>query len=213
MTDMSTERLIETLASDARPVKPLAPPLRRALAALAVAAVAGAILVILAGDMDGMLRRYSGREPMMVAEMAAMVATAVLAIVGAFILSIPGRSRAWLLAPLPSFLLWFGLSGAGCLFGAAAPDAEHSVNCLTFLLGASLVVGAPLLWLLSRARPIEPLPTALLGGLGAAALSALLLQFFHPFELTPIDLAVHFATVLLVLAIAAASRRRILAPA
>jgi hypothetical protein len=54
---------------------------------------------------------------------------------------------------------------------------------------------------------------ALLGGLGAAALSALLLQFFHPFALTLVDLAVHFGAVAIVIGLAAVSRRRTLAPA
>ena len=31
------------------------------------------------------------------------LATGVLAVLGAFFVSIPGRSRLWLLAPLPSF--------------------------------------------------------------------------------------------------------------
>ena len=46
-----------------------------------------------------------------------------------------------------------------------------------------------------------------------AALAALLLQFFHPFGLTIIDLAIHFGAVLVVVAISGLLRRRTLAPA
>jgi hypothetical protein len=74
-------------------------------------------------------------------------------------------------------------------------------------------LGAPLLWRLSRASPIEPLPVALLGGLGAAALAAFLLQFFHPFAVTFIDLAVHLVSIGLVVGVAALLRRRTLSPA
>ena len=69
------------------------------------------------------------------------------------------------------------------------------------------------MWFLGRARSIAPLPVALLGGLGAAALAALLLQFFHPFGLTAIDLPIHFAAVLALVGLSALARRRTLAPA
>jgi hypothetical protein len=70
-----------------------------------------------------------------------------------------------------------------------------------------------LLWLLARARPIEPVPVALTAGLGIAALAAFLLQFFHPFAVTFLDLATHLAAVLLVVGAATLFNRRALAPA
>lgn len=218
MSGSATDRLIAALAADARPVRPLRPPLVRALAVLGALGLAGAALVAWQGDATGLLSRYAGRETLMAAEMAAMLATAMLAIVGAFFVSVPGGSRRWLLAPLPAFATWLALSGLGCWqdivrMGSAGWRLGHGGDCLVFILGASVAVGAPLLWLLSRARPIEPLPVALLGGLGSAALAALLLQFFHPFGLTAIDLAVHVAAVLAVVTVSALARRRTLAPA
>ena len=62
-------------------------------------------------------------------------------------------------------------------------------------------------------RPIDPLPVALLGGLGVAATSALVLMFFHPLAVTFIDLAVHLAAILIVVGSAALINRRALAPA
>jgi hypothetical protein len=38
------------------------------------------------------------------------------------------------------------------------------------------------------------------GGLGVAALSATALQFYHPFDVTVVDLAVHAIAVLIVVA-------------
>ncbi|HWT12605.1 MAG TPA: NrsF family protein [Allosphingosinicella sp.] len=218
MSDHSTESLIEALAADARPVTPLAPPLRRGLLTLAVLGLAGAALVAVGGDRDGLLARYSGRETLMMLEMAAMLLTALLAVLGAFALSVPGGRRGWMAAPLPAFAAWLSLSGIGCYqdvarLGRAAWGWGHGANCLVFIIAAGLLVGAPLLWRLARARPVEPLPVALLGGLGAAALAALLLQFFHAAAVTVVDLAVHFAAVLLVVGLAALSRRRTLAPA
>ena len=217
MSDQSTDQLVEALAGQARPVKPLAPPLRRAALALAPVALVGAVLVLMLGDARGMVARYSGREALMVVEMGAMLATGLLAVTGAFMLSVPGRSRLWLLAPLPTMLVWFATSGVGCYRDLArfGPNGWRlgGGDCLVFILAAGVPIGGLMLWRLSRARPIDPFPVALLGGLGAAALAAFLLQFFHPFGLTVVDLGLHFAAVLIVVALAALSRRRTLAPA
>jgi hypothetical protein len=214
----STDEMIATLAAEARPVKPLAPPLSRALLLLGALGLLFAGLIAFAGDFAGMLARYAGDEAMMAAETGAMLATGVLAICGAFALSVPGGSRGWLLAPLPSLVLWVLLSGAGCYQGLMRHgldgwgSAGHP-DCLIFILVASLAVGIPVLWLLSRARPIEPTPVATLGGLGIAALAAFLLQFFHPFAITMIDLGFHGLAVLIVIASAALLRRLVLRPA
>ncbi len=180
--------------------------------------ILGALAIAFMSDVPAMLARYAGREPMMALEMAAMLATGMLGVAGAFFLSIPGRSRRWLAAPLPAFFAWIGLSGLGCYDdfvrnSAAGWGLGHSLDCLLFILTTSLAVGLPLAWLLSRARPVDPLPVALLGGLGSAALAAFLLQFFHPFAVTFLDLAVHLAAIGLVIGGAAMLRRRALAPA
>jgi hypothetical protein len=215
---VSVPDLIDSLAADARPVRPLKPPLARALAWLAAAALLGGLAVYLLADVPRLLARHAGREALIAAEMAAMRATGALAVIGAFFLSVPGRSRRWLLAPLPTFLVWLLLSGAGCYrelvrSGPSGLEIGHSLDCLIFILAMSLLLGAPLLWRLSRARPVDPLPVAALGGLGVAALAAFLLQFFHPFAVTFLDLAVHFLAILLVVAATALINRRALAPA
>jgi hypothetical protein len=218
MTFGDSNELIDALAADARPVRPLKAPLRRAAALLGVGAVGSGLALYLLGDARQLLNRYSGRETILFMEMGAMLATAVLAVVGAFFVSIPGRSKRWLLTPLPTFLAWLLLSGAGCYDdfvrqGASGLQIGHSMDCLIFILATSVVLGAPLLWRLSRASPIEPLPVALLGGLGTAALAAFLLQFFHPFAVTFIDLAVHLSAIGLVVGATAFLNRRMLSPA
>ena len=214
---MNTADLVERLQSEAAPVEPLAPPLLRAARLLAFSAAVGIAIVLVWGDVAGLAGRYAGENMLMAVELSAVTATAILAVAGAFVLSVPGRSRVWLAAPLPPFLLWAGASGLGCyrdLARLGSPEGiGHAGSCLMFILGAGIAIGGPLLWRLSRARPIDPLPVAILGGLGSAALAALLLQFFHPFALTVLDLGVHFAAVLTIVAVSAFLRRQALAPA
>ena len=213
MSAHRTDALIERLAADAAPVRPLPPPIRRALTTLAGAITLGGVAILLWGDARPLLARSAGREGMMALEMAAAVATAMLAVTGAFFLSIPGGSRRWLLAPLPAFAAWLGLSGLGCYrdlasSGADGASGSHGMDCLVFILTAGALTGIPLLWRLARARPIDPVPVAALGGLGSAALAASVLQFFHPVAVTFLDLAIHFAAVVVLVAAAALAGRR-----
>jgi hypothetical protein len=218
MSSQSLNQLIDGLAAEAAPVEPLRAPWQRALTILAPMALIGILVVVLLSKVDPLAARRPGEHWLAVLEMIAMFATGALAIVAAFHFSIPGRSRKWIAAPLPAFAAWLTLSGIGCYRdlvrrGPAGWELGHSMDCLLFILAASLLIVPPLLWRLSRARPIDPLPVALLAALGAAAFSAMLLQFFHPFAVTFIDLAVHLAAVCVVIGLAAAVSRSTLRPA
>ncbi len=218
MTASPTDTIINQLAADARPVRPLRAPALRALLAIAAIGMAAAFAIVVLGDVSELRNRYAGRETLLALEMAAMLATGVLAIVGAFFVSIPGRSKRWIAAPLPFFALWLLLSGLGCYGdfvrrGGMGWELGESMHCLLFILATSAALAPLLLWRLARARPIEPLPVALLGALGVAAISALVLQFFHPFAVTFIDLAVHLVAILIVVGAVGLVDRRALAPA
>ncbi len=187
--------------------------MRRALVTLGAIGVAGLVAIALS-DVRVFLSRYAAREIWMVLEMAAVLATGLLAVTAAFFASVPGRSNWWSAAPLPFLAAWLALSGVGC---APTIGMEwrmgDSWHCLLFITGTSLVLAAPLAWLLSRARPLDPLRVALLAGLGTAALSTFLLTFFHSFDVTVIDLGVHIVAIAIVTATVAAFNRRALNPA
>lgn len=210
MRPASPERLVDALAEDLRPVRPLATPAKRALGWLALVTLIALPVTYVFGDPRHLVSRYSGRESLLVLEILAMLATGILATVAAFAASVPGRSTRWRLAPVAPFAVWLLLSGAGCIDDLANPSTSGwalSLHCLRFILVTSAALALPLVWALSRARPIDALPVAVLGGLASAAISALLLQFFHPFAVTILDLSVHVATIALVVGISALFRR------
>lgn len=218
MTASRTDAIIDELAGHVPPVRPLCAPALRALLVLAAIGAVAALAIILLGDMPGLRNRYAGRKSLLALEMSAMLATGVLAILAAFILSIPGRSRKWIAAPIPFFILWMLLSGLGCYgdfvrSGGTEWGFGHGMDCLIFILSVSAALAPLLIWRLARARPIEPLPVALLGGLGVAAVSAFVLQFFHPFTVTFIDLAVHLVAILVVVGAVGMVNRHTLRPA
>ena len=72
--------------------------------------------------------------------------------------------------------------------------------CFAFVMLAGLPTTTFLLWRLQRGRPLDAWLTMGMGALGAAGLAAALLQFFHPFPITLMDLGVHLAAVALIVA-------------
>ncbi len=205
---MNTEQLITELAGGLRPVSRLRSPAVRALRWLAVIAVASTVLILRYADLGAFVHRID--SPRVAVECVGTALTAITAVLAAFELSVPGRSVRWALLPAGPLVLWLSASGLGCLSNGIGVDARESVHCFVFIAGVSVPLAASLLWMLRRARPIAPLPVAAVGALGAAATAAFLLEFFHPFDVTVIDLALHLAAVALVVTALTLWRRPLL---
>jgi hypothetical protein len=183
-------------------VRRLRPPLVRAsLWLLGVLCVAAAVILA-----AGALQRFAERSltPGFDTEWAATVLTGMCAVLAAFNLSLPDRSRHWLWLPVPSLLVWLGASGFGCYRSWLVVGADQSLQlgesarCFLFILAVSVPLAIALSVPLRRSRPLDPMPVLWCAGLGVAALSAAILQFFHPFNITVMDLASHLAAIALV---------------
>jgi hypothetical protein len=213
---MQTEQLIRSLAQDLTPVRPLRAPPLRALAWLAVVAAISALIVLRFSNLTVFAERMA--TPRTAMDWIATGITGFAAAWAAFELSIPGASPRWALLPLPSFIVWLCASGLGCLANGLGLQATgnplgESRHCVVFILAASVPLALALFAMLRRARPIDPVPVAALGTLGVAATAAFLLQFFHPFDVTAIDLALHLAAIAVVVLIGLPLRRLLLRPA
>lgn len=205
-----TDRLIERLAAAAQPVRRLQPPVLRAGLFLAAVAAVLAAVVLLFADLDLFARRAA--DPKLAAELVFTLLTGILAVIAAFELSLPDRAAAWALLPLPSLALWIASSGYSCWrhFLVHGPEGwiiGESANCFRFILAVSVPLAVCLVILLRRAAPLTPVRVAAVGGLGVAAIAAFTLQFFHPFDVTFMDLAVHAAAVAIIIAAVAAAER------
>ena len=111
--DHPYDRLIGALAADLRPVRPLLSPPLRALIWLALVVAIAAVLAVFA-SLAAMWQRLTEAPDMWLAVLGSTATTATAAL-AAFELSLPDRSRAWALLPLPAFALWVAASGLGCL--------------------------------------------------------------------------------------------------
>ena len=201
----STDELILRLAADLRSVRRLAAPSWRAGTWLGCVALIALALAARA-DLRAIGARLAAAPDMWLA-VAGSIATAVLAAIAVFELSLPDRRPAWAWLPVPAVALWLGASGVGCLrlepIGSTPPASlqEATRSCLPFILGLSIPLAAMLVAMLRRARPLRPGPVAAMGGLASAAAAASLLWFVHPFDAGLLDLVVHALAVLVVIAL------------
>ncbi len=214
--EMQTERLIQELAGSLRPVRRLRPPTLRALLWLTPVAVLVGVALLRFADWPAVAHRMA--VPRIALECAAAGVTGTCAVFAAFVLCVPGRSARWAALPLPPLLLWLGVSGLGCLrngwsLHGPAGFVGGSSHCFGFIIGVSVPLSIALFAVLRRARPIAPMRVAALGTLGVAALADFILEFFHPFDVTVIDLALHVAAIGVVMLIGIALRRRLLGAA
>ena len=211
--DDFNDRLIGALVADLRPVRPLLPPALRTLIWLMLVA-AVAIGLGMFADVAAMWRRVAAIPDMWLAVLGS-IATMATAAFAAFELSLPDRSRAWALLPLPAAALWVGASGLGCMRVYVLPGTHvagfgETRDCLLFIIGLSVPLSAALIVMLRRAYSLAPPLTAAMAGLASAAAAATLLNFFHPFDAAAADLALHAVAVLIVVAAARAVGSRTL---
>lgn len=201
--ERQTAALIEALAADARPVRRLAPPLLRAALWLGAATVVIGAFAVLHGLSDPhgfghMAAKFAERK--FAFEWLTSLFTGLTAVVAAFHLALPDRSRRWVYLPLPALALWLSAIGYGCLtdwvrFGPDGFALGTSFACFMTILGTSLPVGLLMAAMLRHAEAAWPLETITVGALGVAALSATGLGLYHEIDATLMILIWHGGTV------------------
>jgi hypothetical protein len=201
------DALIERLCREARPVKRLAPPWARAagwmLAALPCGYLASQLMPRGHPDWLGPGALWAG---LWILE---SILLAALAITSAFALSIAGRRirhGRWLAALALAWLLTglIGVTGSADALGHIG-DGKY---CYTFMLVAGMPMAALMIAALRRTRSLHPARSLALAGLGVAAMAQVLLGFCHPVAGELVDLAMHWAaSVTLVAATVLGGRR------
>ena len=207
---ISTPDLIDKLSTGVSPIRRLLPPAFRAALWLGAIIVIAGAAIFAWSDLPTVARRAARFDRAI--ELFAMLATGIGAVLAAFMLSVPGRSSRWLFLPLVPLVVWLASSGAQCLhtleaFGAQGWTRNAGSDCFKFIALAGTPVTFSLLALLARAKPIAPVPVAVMAALGAGSLTAFVLQFFHPIDASFLDLAIHLAAVALLAGLAAFAGR------
>ncbi|WP_439576537.1 NrsF family protein [Elioraea sp.] len=190
-----------------RPVRRLRPPMLRAALWLASASAMIALVVAMIGLRVDLAERLS--HAWEVAQLAAAVATAVLAAIAAFHLSLPDRSERWALLPLPGFAMWVASLGWGCVsdflrFGPDGLALGTSWSCLGFILAFSVPTGAAMLFMLRHAGRTRPLATGVAAITSVAMLASVGLSLVHYLDAAVMVLFWHVGSVLAVVAVGGA---------
>ena len=179
---ITTPDLIESLVAGAKPVRRLRPPAARAALWLLLAAAIVSLLAISHGLRPDLGARLG--QPLFVTGLAASLLTGALAAVAAFIVSLPDRSRLWLLLPAPALALWVSTISYECLteWVSIRPDSVslgEAADCFATLVLTSVPLWLALLLMLRYAALLFCAAVAAAGSLAVAALAATALSLFH----------------------------------
>jgi hypothetical protein len=203
---MRTDDLVSAIVQDMQSVRRLRPPMLRV--ALWLASAGGMITLVVAtiGLRMDLAERLS--HAWEVAQLAAAAATAVLAAIAAFHLSLPDRSERWALLPLPGFAVWVASLGWGCVsdflrFGRDGLALGTSWSCLGFIVAFSAPTGAVMLLMLRHAGRTRPLATGVAAITSVAMLASVGLSLTHGLDAAIMVLMWHVGSVLAVVAVSA----------
>lgn len=211
MTD--TNDLIDSIVADASPVRKLAPPLERAALWLLAAVVIIALLGVehgLRSDIGLQMRKGS-----FALGCTASLATGVLAALACLMASLPDRSRAWLLLPLPSLAVWVCTIGYGCLTDWVNVDdgtmrLGEAFRCFATLMMVSLPLSGAMFVMLRHVARLRPTAVTLTAGLAVAAITSTAMSLLHQLDATIMILMWNLGVAVMIVAIEGTIGRRVL---
>ncbi|MGH6895797.1 MAG: NrsF family protein [Geminicoccaceae bacterium] len=211
---VTTPDLIDEICASATPVRRLRPPPLRAVLWLLSAGVVVVLLAAVRGIRPGLALLLE--EPGFAAALAGSLLTGALAAVAAFELSLPDRSRLWLLLPAPALMLWISTIGYGCLtdWVDLEPDGVRlgsTLECFATLVLVSLPPAAVLAAMLRRSAWLDPTPAAMSGGLAIGGIAATAMSLLHDLDATVLVLVWTLGATGLIVALGGLLGRRILA--
>jgi hypothetical protein len=196
-----TPELIDTLVECGTPVRRLRPPLVRAGLWLAFAGLILTLVIVGHGVRTDLVARF--HEPTFVVSITAAFATGLLAAMAAFAISLPDRSRWWLLLPLPALAAWIATIGYGCFFNwvSIGPNGIHlgdELRCFALLILTGTPLAIALSTMLRYAALLRGSAVGVMGSLAVAAITATALSLFHDHDASAMILVWNLGTAALI---------------
>ena len=209
-----TPDLIDALVEGTTPVRRLRPPLVRAALWLLLTAVVLVLIVTGHGLRPDIAERL--RQPVFVLSMIAAITTGILAAVASFQISLPDRSRWWILLPAPALAVWLSTIGYGCLsdWVSVAPNENRigeTVRCFATLLLTSVPLSIAMLVMLRYAALLRPTESSAMSGLAIAAITAFSLSLVHDLDASLTILVWNLGVAILIAGLACLFGRRMFA--
>lgn len=141
--------------------------------------------------------------------------TGVFAGVAAFLVSLPDRSRLWLILPAPAAAIWLSNIGYQCLtqwisVGPNGVGLGEATRCFAALVLTSLPLSLAMMVMLRYAAPLRPTGVTFMGSLSVAAITATALSLFHSADATLMIIMFNLGTAAMFVGLGALFGRRIL---
>ncbi|MBS2132139.1 DUF1109 domain-containing protein (plasmid) [Burkholderia thailandensis] len=212
---MDTDRLIDKLAADLRPVRPIWPPSAR-LAVWTVAAVAGtSIVVVMTGLRPDLSTKLT--DPVFVTQELAALSVALAACRAALATCVPGEPRWRLWFPVAPLAFWTATLGyqyqdEWARLGITGMEFHSDPMCLPMIALGSAVALIAILWALRRGARLYPRCALLWGSLASTALGSVGLRLFHMEDAALMVIVWQLGSVLLLVVLAVLSKRFLLPP-
>lgn len=210
---ITTPDLIESLVAGAKPVRRLRPPAARAALWLLFAAAIVSLLAVSHGLRPDLGARLG--QPLFATGLAASLLTGVLAAVAAFIVSLPDRSRLWLLLPAPALALWVSTISYECLteWVSIRPDGValgEAADCFATLVLTSVPLWLAMLLMLRHVALLRSAAAAVAASLAVAAIASTALALFHDLDASVMILMWNLGTAALLVGLGSAFWERML---
>jgi hypothetical protein len=195
----------------AKPVQRLRPPLVRATLWLLLAFAVMALIAISHGFRPDIIHRL--QQPVFVIGIAASLATGILAAIASFIVSLPDRSRLWLLLPVPTLIVWVCTISYGCLtdWVSIQPGGirlGEAARCFATLVLTSVPLSLAMLFMLRYAALLRPTLVAAIGSLAVAAFTSAALSLFHALDATVMVLMWNIGVAVVIVTLGAATGKK-----
>jgi hypothetical protein len=201
VNEFSTDELINRLAADAGPVRPLAPPMFRLLIALIIAFAIMTATVFIHGFSPSLMDQVG--DARFVLEFGASILTGISALAAAFLLALPDRSPNYVYLPVPALLVLLLTLGRGCYgdflhISANGVRFDESSFCFAYIVEVGVLLTIPMVIMLRHAARVRPGPVTLMIGLAGATLANGALKLFHDEDTALLILVWHGSATLFV---------------
>ena len=203
----STPELVSVLTTNLKPVRRLRPPLVRACRWLSLAVLVSILMAIGRGFRPDLLQHLE--QTLFTVGLAGSLTTGVLAAFAAFMVSLPDRSRRWMLLPLPPLAIWLSTIGYQCLtkwvsISPAGMQLGETARCFATLVLISLPLSLSMFAMLRYTVHFRPTNVILLGSLAVAGITATALALLHPLDATVMILVFNLGAAFLIVGIGGA---------
>jgi hypothetical protein len=202
---MKTKRLIETLAQDLTPARPLSKPwIRSAWWLLGTLAYLGVLTLMMASAAE--VAANGGGWPFAFRNAVAIL-TATTAAHAAFASTVPGFLNRLSLLPALAAMVWLGSVAGGAIQewsrGGVSLAAPSEWACVAMIVFGGALPGAGMLIMLRRGAPLMPALTTAMAMLATASLASVSACLSHPHASDAVTLVWHGTTILVLVVTAA----------